>query len=81
MNPILAILYSRGIEFTRSLLLNLEMARSLNKGELFLFSDGTLSNVESNLDLSTSVPKLRDLERDFGRGTVSGKLVFPSWTG
>jgi len=78
MNPILAILYSRGIELTRSLLLNLEMARSLNRGELVLFAAGTLSEVESSSDLSASVPKLRDLERDFGRGTSSGKLAFPS---
>ena len=81
MNPILAILYSRGIELTRSLLLNLEMARSLNKGELVLFAAGTLSNVEFSSDFSGSVPKLRDLERDFGRGNGSGKLVFPSWAG
>lgn len=78
MNPILAILYSRGIEFTRSLLLNLEMARILNRGELVLFAVGTLSKAGSRSLLSVSVPKLRDLERDFGRGTGSGNLVFPS---
>lgn len=81
MNPILAILYSRGMALTRSLLLNLEMARSRNNGELVFCAAGTSSNVEFLSDFSGRVPKLRDRERDLGRGTKSGKLAFLGWKG
>ena len=81
MNPILATLYSRGTTLTRSLLLNFEMARSRNKGELIFCVVGALSNVGFLSDASYNVPKLRDRERDFGREISSGKLAFLLRTG